>query len=130
MTDTTHVTDKTDTTDLAQRYIALWNESDERRRIDAVAALWTHDAQFVDPVMKGEGREQIARLIAAAHQRFEGLRFALNGPPDGHGDHLRFSWRLGPEGADSLVEGTDFATLRDGRFERVVGFFDKVPAGV
>ena len=55
-------------------------------------------------------------------------RFALKGRVDGHGDHLRFSWTLGPSGAEDLIEGTDFAQLEAGKLHAVTGFLDKVPA--
>ena len=45
------------------------------------------------------------------------------------GDHVRFSWGLGPEGADSPIKGTDFAVVRDGRIRSITGFLDQVPAG-
>ena len=35
---------------------------------------------------------------------------------------------LGPDGGESVVEGTDFARIEGGRLKSVVGFLDKVPA--
>jgi hypothetical protein len=60
--------------------------------------------------------------------RFPGHRFALDGAPDAHGEHLRFSWALGPEGGEPLVKGTDIAVVEGGRLRSVVGFLDQVPA--
>jgi hypothetical protein len=34
----------TDATELADRYVAMWNEPDPDRRTAAIAALWTEDA--------------------------------------------------------------------------------------
>ena len=48
---------------------------------------------------------------------------------DAHGEHLRFSWTLGPSGAEDLIEGTDFAQVDGGKLRAVTGFLDKVPVG-
>lgn len=117
----------TDAAQIAQRYIDSWNETDVQRRAGLLAALWTEDARYVDPMMAGEGRAQIDALIAGVHQQFPGFRFALAGKPDGYGDKVRFSWTLGPDG-QSLVEGTDFGVVENGRLASVIGFLDKVPA--
>ncbi|MBV8913892.1 MAG: nuclear transport factor 2 family protein, partial [Acetobacteraceae bacterium] len=77
---------------------------------------------------KGEGHDGIDALIGGVQARFPGFRFALSGRPDGHGDAIRFSWDLGPEGAEPVVQGTDFAVLaRDGRLSAVTGFIDRLP---
>ena len=114
---------------IAERYIACWNERDPERRRALLSALWTEDATYLDPMMRAEGREGIAGLIEGVQARFPGFRFALTGRADGHADRLRFSWGLGPDGADgALVEGTDFAVLAgDGRLRAVTGFLDRVP---
>jgi hypothetical protein len=117
----------TDLQSLAQRYIDCWNATDAAQRRDLLATWWTPEARYVDPLAHAQSIAEIDGLIGAVQQRFPGLRFALRGQPDGHGDALRFSWRLGADGQDSLVEGTDFAELEDNRFARVTGFLDKLP---
>ncbi|MFK4512229.1 hypothetical protein ABIF81_007407 [Bradyrhizobium daqingense] len=79
--------------------------------------------------MKGDGPDGIDALIAGVQQRFPDFTFKLIGEPNGYGDHVRFSWGLGPEGVDSPIKGTDFAVLKDGRIRSVTGFLDQVPAG-
>ena len=105
----------TDPQDIAARYLACWNERDPERRRALLAALWTEDATYCDPLMRAEGREGIAALIEGVQARFPGFRFAPAGRAEGFADRLRFSWRLGPEGAGEAapVEGTDFAVLRE-----------------
>ena len=63
------------------------------------------------------------------HQRYPGFRFSLFGKAEAHGDNLRFSWTLGPSGAEDLIQGTDFARLDAGKLQSVTGFLDKVPVG-
>lgn len=113
---------------LAERYIATWNETDSARRRELLAALWAQDATYEDPMGRAQGLGQIDGMIAAVQQRFEGLHFSLAGRADGYGSVIRFAWRLGSDGAESLVDGTDFADLENGRLKRVTGFLDKIPA--
>jgi hypothetical protein len=119
----------TDPNIIARRYIELWNERTAGRRRELLSENWTNDASYVDPLMKGDGRDGIEALIAGVQQRFPDFKFRLIGEPNGFGDHIRFSWGLGPDGADSPIKGTDFAVLKDGRIRSVTGFLDQVPAG-
>lgn len=98
------------------RNIAAWNEADPDRCSALVAALWTEDATYLDPVMEGRGHDGIEALIQGVQAQFPGLRFALSGQPNAYGDRLRFSWDLGPVGGEAVIQGTDFAVLAgDGR---------------
>jgi hypothetical protein len=114
---------------VAEHYIAVWNETDESRRLKLLETHWADDAHYVDPIMQGSGRTQISALVGGVHQRYPGFRFALKGRPDGHGEQLRFSWTLGPSGSEDLIEGTDFVQLEAGKLRSVTGFLDKVPTG-
>jgi hypothetical protein len=104
------------------------NETDLDRRKALLADLWSEAGTYRDPLMQGEGYDQIDALIAGVQGQFPGFRFALVGEPDGYGDQVRFSWQLGPVGSDGPIKGTDFATLENGRLKSVVGFLDQVPA--
>jgi hypothetical protein len=113
---------------LAQRYIASWNEEDEAARRRLVDLLWTKDARYADPMMQADGQDGIAALIGGVQAKFPGYRFALTGPADGHGSHLRFSWSLAPADGPVVARGTDFAAVAaDGRLAQVTGFLDQVP---
>ncbi|WP_158667837.1 nuclear transport factor 2 family protein [Bradyrhizobium guangdongense] len=120
----------TDPVTIACGYIELWNERTAGRRRELLSENWTTDASYVDPLMRGDGRDGIEALIAGVQQRFPDFKFKLIGEPNGYGDHIRFSWGLGPDGAaDSPIKGTDFAVLREGRISSVTGFLDQVPTG-
>ena len=115
-------------TEIVDRYIAAWNEADDRRRQDLIAEVFTEDAQYVDPVVSSRGRKAIDGMIAAMQQRFAGLRFTRLGDVDAHNDRIRFRWALSPSSGESVVEGTDFGMIAsDGRLAGVSGFLDKVP---
>jgi hypothetical protein len=124
----------TDVNAIAQDYIALWNERAPNRRRELLGANWTEDAVYIDPMMRGDGRDGVEALITGVQARFPDFRFRLIGAASGHGDdqrfNLRFSWGLGPDGADCPIKGTDFAELKDGRIQSITGFLDQVPEGV
>jgi hypothetical protein len=119
----------TDVKKVASRYIELWNERAAHRRREMLETDWTSDAKYIDPLMSGDGHHGVDALIAGVQQRFPDFRFSLIGEPNGYGDHVRFSWGLGPDGADSPIKGTDFAVLADGRIRSITGFLDQVPQG-
>jgi hypothetical protein len=119
----------TDANAIARRYIDLWNERTPSRRREILSQHWARDARYIDPLMSGDGHDGVDALVAGVQQRFPDFRFRLLGPADGFGDHVRFSWGLGPDGVDSPIKGTDFAVVRDGQIRSVTGFLDQVPPG-
>lgn len=117
-----------DLRNLAERYLAAWNETDPAARRKLVEETWTPDGRYVDPLVEARGHDQFDAALAAVQDRFAGLVFRL-GPVDAHHDVARFTWELGPAGGESLVVGFDVMTAaEDGRIATVVGFLDKVPA--
>jgi hypothetical protein len=111
---------------LVNRYIEAWNEADGDRRRELVAATWTDDGTYLDPVMSGVGHDSIATMIGLAHQQFPEHRFELSFGPDAHNDVVRFAWTLyGPEGNSPVAVGVDFGVVADeGRLRSVTGFLE------
>lgn len=116
----------TDVTKLADRYIDMWNQTDAEKRRRLIAELWTADAIYADPVLRGEGRDGIHSMVGQVHERFPGHTFRRTSDVDAHNDRLRFGWELAPAGGPPVVKGVDFATVADGRLASVTGFFDVV----
>lgn len=115
--------------DIIERYLASWNETDPQLRRKLIDELWAEDGTYTDPLAEVSGREQIGAVIAAVQAQFPGLTFTLQGTVDAHHRQARFSWGLGPAGAEPLVVGFDVAVAgEDGRLTTVLGFLDKVPA--
>ncbi|MFF9814787.1 nuclear transport factor 2 family protein [Streptomyces sp. NPDC014006] len=113
------------------RYFEAWNAPDAEARAKAVAAAWTTDGSYTDPLADVRGHDAIAALIAGAREQFPGFAFRLTGAVDGHHDTARFSWELVAEGDGSApVAGSDVVTLDgEGRIRAVLGFLDRVPDG-
>jgi hypothetical protein len=117
-----------DFTELAEQYIAAWNETDPAARRALIDEIWAADGRYIDPLAEVTGRDQIDAVIAAAQGQFAGMKFRLAGAVDAHHDQARFTWELGPDGT-AVVVGFDVAQRdADGRLALVLGFLDKVPS--
>ncbi|GAA4531071.1 MULTISPECIES: nuclear transport factor 2 family protein [Nonomuraea] len=116
-------------TNLVERYVAAWNETDPAARAKAVAGVWTEDATYTDPLADVAGHAGIAAVIEGAQGMFPGLVFTPGELYDAHHGIARFTWHLGPEGGEPVATGFDVVELaEDGRISKVLGFLDKVPA--
>ena len=114
--------------DLIDRYLACWNETDAETRRVLLAEHWTPDATYVDPMIEIGGLAALDATIAAVQAQFAGFVFSPAGPVDAHHDIARFSWGLAPAGAEPVVIGFDVVvTAADGRIRSVFGFLDRVP---
>jgi hypothetical protein len=119
----------TDFANLVDRYIAMWNETDAKRRRDIIAKLWAENAQYVDPLMSGDGATGIDAMVQGVQQRFPAHRFSLTSKVDAHNDRVRFGWALGDGAGEPLVAGVDFGVVSpDGRLQSITGFIDRMPA--
>jgi hypothetical protein len=111
------------------RYIEVWNETDPAARRAGVRALWADGGRYVDPLADVTGHDGIDAVIGAVQAQFPGFVFRLGSAVDAHHNVARFTWELGPEGAEAVVVGFDVAVFaEDGRIQDVHGFLDKVPA--
>jgi hypothetical protein len=113
------------------RYFEAWNAGEPAALSKAVAAAWSVEGTYTDPLSAVTGHAEIAALIAGAHEQFPGFLFRPLGAVDGHHDTARFGWELvsGDDGS-APVAGFDVVTLdADGRIRSVLGFLDRVPAG-
>ncbi|MEU1404638.1 nuclear transport factor 2 family protein [Streptomyces sp. NPDC005728] len=112
------------------RYFEAWNATEPEALRKAVAAAWTADGSYTDPLADVSGHDQIAAVITAAHEQFPGFAFRPLGAVDGHHDTVRFGWELVNEADGSApVAGFDVVTLDgEGRIRQVLGFLDRLPA--
>ena|SRR5579859_4523895 len=113
---------------LVAGYLAVWNETDEAARAAKIAATFTQEVEYTDPLAGVRGHAELGALIGAAQAQFPGMRFRLAGPPDAHHDLVRFTWELADGGGEALVVGSDVVLVaEDGRIGVVAGFLDRVP---
>jgi hypothetical protein len=126
--------------ELAEKYIALWNErsADQRRRM--IAELWTEDGRHIlqppqeiraiaaqpglamTAILEARGYEEIEARAASAHEHWvgsEGLSFRGRDDADRLGDVVKFHWEAATERGEAFAVGLNFLVLAaDGRIER------------
>ncbi|MFI0966275.1 nuclear transport factor 2 family protein [Streptomyces sp. NPDC021080] len=112
------------------RYFEAWNADGRDSLTKAVAAAWTADGTYTDPLTDVRGHEGIADVIASVREQFPGFAFRPLGAVDGHHDTARFGWELvGEKDGSAPVAGFDVIVLDgEGRIRSVHGFLDRVPA--
>ncbi|MFF3981594.1 nuclear transport factor 2 family protein [Streptomyces sp. NPDC001828] len=112
------------------RYFEAWNADSAEGIAKAVAAGWTEDGSYTDPLAEVAGHEGVAAVITGARAQFPGFEFRLLGAVDGNHDIARFGWELVSVADGSApVAGFDVIALaEDGRIRSVAGFLDRVPA--
>ncbi|MGW2231387.1 nuclear transport factor 2 family protein [Streptomyces formicae] len=111
------------------RYFEAWNAEGDENVIKAVAAAWTEDGSYTDPLADVSGHEGLAAVINGAHEQFPGFEFRRTGTVDGHHGIARFTWELvSTADGTAPVAGADVITLADdGRIRTVHGFLDRLP---
>jgi hypothetical protein len=126
--------------DLAEKYLALWNEPDAGRRRRMIAELWTEDGrQLLQPpeevrgiaaqpgigltaILEARGHEELEARVASAYEHWvgsEGLSFRGGDDADRLGDVVKFHWEA--VAADGALFGAGLNVLvlaADGRIER------------
>src|SRR5262249_24839761 len=116
-------------TELIDRYIAMWNETDPERRHVLIARTWTGDARYVDPVLEAEGLAGIDAMVCGVQYRSPAHRSPPPGDPRPHHARVRSTGERAPEAGPAGVKGVDFAVVGAGqRLQTVTGFFDYIAA--
>ena len=120
-----------DVTTVVDTYLAMWNETNPKRRAQLVERAWADDGRYVDPMLEAEGHAAIREMVAGVQAKFPGHRFRRLSGVDTHHDQLRFAWDLvTPEGG-VVAAGIDVGALAsDGRLRRITGFFGELPAAL
>jgi hypothetical protein len=126
--------------ELADRYVALWNEPDADRRRRTIAELWTQDARHcVQPpqeiraiaaqpgigltaILEARGHEEIEARVASSYEHWvgsEGLGFRRRDDAEQLGDVLKFHWEALDKDGELFAVGVHVLVLAaDGRIER------------
>lgn len=110
----------TDAQDLADRYVAVWNETDEKVRRSAIARLWTPEGNHFVNTLEARGFEALEARITGAHERNvrdNGNLFRVRQDARRLSDIVTFHWDMVPaQGGDSLAVGLQvLMTAEDGR---------------
>ncbi len=110
-------------TNIAQRYVALWNEDDDEARRAGIEGLFAPEAVHYTPTLVASSYDELEVRIATAFTNWvaeAGYRFDLVGTPLGHHEGVLLRWQMTKvKDGDPLSIGTDFLQLNgDGMIER------------
>lgn len=115
--------------DLAQRYVATWNEADVGARRERVESLWHPNGAHADARDVWRGHREIAERADAmfAARGRTGRRLRSTARIDGHHGAVRLDWelmaidgsRVEAQGTNLLLLGDDGRLLHDFWFDRV-----------
>lgn len=110
---------------IAERYLAAWNVTDLAERDALIAATWTADGHYVDPVFGVTGQAAINAMMAGFQNAYPNHRFSLVGEVEEHHDRVRFQWKLTDGTGSVQLLGTDIGVLTaEGALAEITGFFD------
>ena len=127
-------------TELAETYVALWNEPDADRRRRMIAELWAEDGRHIlqppqeirevaaqpgiamTAILKAQGYEEIEARAASVYERWvgsEGLSFRGRDDADRLDDVVKLQWEAIANDGTVFAVGLSFLVLAaDGRIER------------
>lgn len=119
----------TDLNELADRYIALWNEPDPELRRAVVESLFASDLDHYTPSLEAHGHDGMVDRVTLSHDRWVKTGehvFRAVSNADGHHGTVRFNWHMVHVPTDAVVSvGFDFLTLdENGRIRTDHQFID------
>ncbi|HTC10573.1 MAG TPA: hypothetical protein VK726_17555 [Acetobacteraceae bacterium] len=86
-----------DAQDLADKYVAVWNESDPERRRRQIAALWVPDGQHYTDLREARGYDALEQRIIGSYNknvRDSGHRFRASHDARSLRDIITFHWEM------------------------------------
>ena len=126
--------------ELADRYVALWNEADPSRRRRMIAGLWTEDGTHIlqppeeirevaarpgigmTAVLEARGYAEIEARAATAYEEWVGsqeLSFRRRADAERLHDVVKFYWEAVANDGEAFAVGLSFLVLaEDGRVRR------------
>ena len=108
-----------------EKYFNMWNETDPARRRSLIEAVWTPDAQSIDPIADITGWQAIEQFVIGLQQQYPDHIVMLSGEIDRHHNRLRFPWIIKSPAEKVILSGIDCVRLAiDGRIAELTGFFD------
>lgn len=106
--------------ELADRYLAVWNEPDPMIRHRQILDLWADEAVLISEALVSKGRAEIEARAAEMHNSHvaQGLRFLSANSTQAHHGLMKFSWKLSDRDDTVTATWTDLMVLdEDGRIQ-------------
>ncbi len=119
----------TDIKEFVERYVNVWNESDDQRRREIIRALWQEDAHHLARTLEAVGHAGIEVRVKNAYEKWvrdKGNVFRLRDGIDGHHDTIKLRWEMLPAAGGEVISiGFDFLVLgKDGRIRTGYQFIE------
>ena len=130
--------------ELADRYIALWNEPDPQHRRQIVEELWTENGSHIlappeeiremaerpglglTAILEARGYGEIQARATTAYEHWvgsEGLHFRCRDDAERLHDVVKFHWEAVSQDGEVMAVGLNFLVLtEDGRIRRDYAF--------
>jgi hypothetical protein len=92
--------------DIADRYVAVWNETDAERRRQAIAALWVPDGLHHVGTREARGYAALDARITGSHEknvRDAGNRFRASKDARMLRDAVTFQWVMLPADSEAVL---------------------------
>jgi len=123
MTTTDNTTESATDTTAVDTYVAAWNETDDAKRNELLAASCGADLWYRDPMLEADTRDSFSGVLAFVQQNFPGHVLTRTSDVDAHHDLVRFNWAFGVPGEAPAFAGVDVAKYdADGKLHRIIGF--------
>ena len=118
---------------LAERYVALWNQTDAALRRAEIEQLWVPGGEHFVRTLQARGYEELERRVTGSHEknvRDGGYLFRVAGAVQALQDTLMFHWDMVPAGTTRVAAlGLQFLKLApDGRIAVDYQFILPTPA--
>ncbi|MFB9923993.1 nuclear transport factor 2 family protein [Amycolatopsis halotolerans] len=112
----------TTASELVQDYFEAWNTFDAEQRRKTLEAIFTEDADIVDPDWTADGREAIVDAVGQAREKLGDLALGLTQVISAHHDVALYAWYLGKE-TEPVAAGYGVLTFEKGRISQARNFF-------
>jgi hypothetical protein len=108
--------------DLVRKYFEAWNDFNDDQRKATIEAIFTEDADIIDPDWTAEGRAAVTGAIGQSRGKLGDLVLGLTQLISAHHDLALYSWHLGDLAAP-VATGYGVLTIEKDRIRQANNFF-------
>jgi hypothetical protein len=101
---------------LADRYVAVWNETDPAARRKTIVELWAPDGQHYMGTIEARGHEALEKRVSSSHEKnvkVGGNRFRPVGRAQALRNVVTFNWEMVSGSGEVASAGVGFLLLDD-----------------
>lgn len=107
---------KTKFNQIAERYVASWNETDPVVRRKLIDELWSQDGTYYNRFFIASGRDMIEQSVTGAHNEYFNKGFFFKSQNNAYGHHkgVKFGWvMISRDTGEVDTFGEEFVILDD-----------------